>query len=515
MKVVSRKSLIIKIVLLTWMTAFIWINGSVQSLWIDELSSIGYIRSGISLKDMMYTYLFCDTNMPLYSIILYYVYRIVPYGEKFLLIPSILFCIVGIVVMSTLMKRISGERASLIVFGLGCASNAIIWQGAWEARCYGLTFMLSVIAFLYYVETVKNTNKKTLIGFSIVAFFFMTTHWFACVLLAVYGVIDLILILYKRKPWQAVLTYIPGLMFFVPWFIISFMSKQEEYNNFWGIIPEWKNLVWTILFWLSGKRILWYICLISGAIVCAKCFVSFIQKKKDITFENIIVVICVVAIGWVIGIIYIYSRYLNPEGSLYIDRYFIVIAPHIIILTAYGLNRIIDLFDGFSQSIHIQKEGLKRSLRCFGRILVGAIISICWIRCYQEEYIAIRKPFQQFREASEYLIEDGRIWDKNTLFVASNKYCGLDGFIEYYFIKPGYKEPVNIIDGKVNSLAESRFYPNYSQYSEAELLEYDTIIDFRIHMSFDEKFIAFLEKNYTNVQSVEGLGIGVWERKTE
>lgn len=514
MKAHIKKSLIIKIVLLMWMTVFIWMNGSVQSLWIDELSSIGYIRSGISLKDMMYTYLFCDTNMPLYSIILYYVYRIVPYGEKFLLIPSILFCIMGIVVMSNLMKRISGERVSLIVLCLGCASNTIIWQGAWEARCYALTFMLSVIAFLYYVETVKNANKKALIGFSIAAFFFMTTHWFACVLLAVYGAIDLILIFYKKKSWQAVLTYIPGLMFFVPWFIISFMSKQEEYNNFWGMIPEWKNMVWTILFWLSGRHVLWYVCLITGMIVCIKWVVSLIQKK-EIAFENIIAVVCVVSIGWVIGIIYIYSRYVNPEGSLYIDRYFIVIAPHIILLTAYGMDSVISLCNDISKSSYIKKDYLKRILPCLGNIAIGVIISICWIQCYREGYIAIRKPFQQFREASEYLIEDGKIWDKDTLFVASNKYCGLDGFIEYYFIKRGYEEPVNIIDGKVNSLAESKFYPNYSQYSEAELLEYDTIIDFRIHMSFDEEFVAFLEKNYTNVQIIEGLGIGIWERKTE
>ena len=86
-------------------------------------------------------------------------------------------------------------------------------------------------------------------------------------------------------------------------------------------------------------------------------------------------------------------------------------------------------------------------------------------------------------------------------------------FIEYYFIKRGYKQPENIIDGKVNSYAESRFYPNYAQYSEKELLKYETIIDFRIHMSFDDEFVDFLERNYTNTIYNDELGIKVWEKK--
>lgn len=514
MRVVARKNIIVKFLLFTWMAIFVWINGNVQSLWIDELSSIGYIRSGISLAEMINTYLFCDTNMPLYSIILYYVYRIVPYGEKFLLIPSIIFCVIGINVLSHLMKKIAGERAELITIILGTASNAIIWQGAWEVRCYSLTFMMSVIVFLCYVETIRTSDRKMFLYFTISAFFFMTTHWFAVVLLAGYGVIDLVLILYKKKSWKSILTYIPGLMFFVPWFVISFLSKQEEYSSFWGMIPEWKNMFWTILFWLSGRRVLWYVCLVTGAVVCLEFLIRTIRKKK-VSLENGIAVVCTVAIGWVIGIMYIYSRYFNPEGSLYIDRYFIVIAPHIILLTVFGLNNIIDLMDRISSNTKIMKQRVKKTLYWSGRILVGIMVGICWFCCYREEYIAIRKPFEQFREASNYLIEDKRIWDKDTLFVASNKYCGLDGFIEYYFIKRGYEEPANIIDGGVHSQAETRFYSNYLEYTEEELLVYDTIIGLRIHMRYDEKFNEFMENNYIKVQDSNENGIEVWERKTD
>ncbi len=92
----KRLYLYIEIILLLWFAIFTFLNGDVQSLWADELSSIGYIKNGLSLREMFETYLYLDTNLPLYSVILYFWYRIVPYGEQFLLIPSILFCMGGL-----------------------------------------------------------------------------------------------------------------------------------------------------------------------------------------------------------------------------------------------------------------------------------------------------------------------------------------------------------------------------------------------------------------------------------
>lgn len=503
----------IGIILVLWMAIFTFLNGDVQSLWVDELSSIGYIRNGISFKDMLYTYLYCDTNLPLYSIVLYFFYRVIPYGEQYLLIPSIIFCVGGIWIFYQCVMKMLGERAGFIALCLCCGSNALIWQGAWEVRCYSLTFFMAVITFGCFVKKIQIPNKINLMMYSIVVLLFVGTHWFACLVLAFYGLIDLVLIVSKKISWKNIFVYIPALLFFLPWATVSFMSKQEEISNFWGIIPEWKNVLWTILFWLSGRRGLWYICLLTGFICCFKWILNISTKKKRTDFRSILGTWCTATVIWVLGVVFVYSRILNPDGSLYIERYFVVIVPQVIFLTAMGLDGFVLWVDRVVEKDYIKERNIGKIVTLSGRIIVATMIMFSWVLCYKEEYIAIRKPFEKFREAAEYMISDEKIWNEDTLFVASNRYCVLDGFIEYYFEKRGYETPCNIIDGGVHSLSESRFYPNYKQYSEEEILKYNHIICLRIHMHYDEEFGKFLEKNYIQLQDAEENGTEIWSKK--
>lgn len=200
--------------LLIWFTLFTFAEGNLQSLWIDELSSIGYVRTGVSLWEMFETYLFVDTNLPLYSAFLYVWHRVVPYGEQFLLIPSILFCVGGICFLAAAARRIGGERAEFFTVCLGCGCGALIWQGAWEVRCYGLIFLLSAATLFAYVSKTLSESRKTLFLYGLTVAVFLWTHWFACILLAFYGLADFILMMRKKCSWKTLLCYLTGLSFF-------------------------------------------------------------------------------------------------------------------------------------------------------------------------------------------------------------------------------------------------------------------------------------------------------------
>lgn len=137
----------------------------------------------------------------------------------------------------------------------------------------------------------------------------------------------------------------------------------------------------------------------------------------------------------VIGVVFLYSRYINPQGSLYVERYFMVIAPQILMITAWGIEDFITVTDRFTSWNILKSSWLKRAMPAAvrGVILIGLCVYL--VLCYKESYIAIRKPRQEFRQAADYLIQAGEMWNDNTALVGSNRYCMLGGFVDYYFVK--------------------------------------------------------------------------------
>ena len=93
------------------------------------------------------------------------------------------------------------------------------------------------------------------------------------------------------------------------------------------------------------------------------------------------------------------------------------------------------------------------------RIGVISLLLVSFAVSYRDAYRSIRKPMEPYREAADYLANEGGIWEENALFVGSNEFCALDGFIEYYFEKRGYDAPAHIVDSMVHSEQETRFTP--------------------------------------------------------
>lgn len=504
MKNLEKKYWIPGVLLLLWMAVFAFANGNCQSFWADEMASVGFIRDGLSIPQVLNTYLYRENNLPLYPMILYVIYRIMPYGEKYLLIPSILFCLAGIVLMAVSACRLRGKRAGLIALCLGTSSGVLLWQAAWEIRCYAMAFFLSALVFDAFVAKFQKPGKKQMILYSVAVALCFWTHWFACILLFFYGVTDLFLVILRKISWKQLLCYVPGCLLFFPWLFVSFYYKSWGLESYWSNAPQWKDPVWTVLFYVNGNRILWYLCLLTGAALVVWALRS--MKSEDSTQKTAVLLsaFCVVIVGWVIGTVFVFSRFIRPESGLYVQRYFTVVQPQILLIATFGLDGILEFTDRY---LHKWK-GVGPAVR----VAVFLLLAAAFVTCYRDSYKAIRKPMEPYREAADYLIQDGGIWEENALFMGSNEFCMLDGFVHYYLEKRGYETPPHIADSMVHSEQETRFYPNYAQLSEEELLSYDKIYCLRIHMDVDEEMKRFLEEYYVQILAKEENGVEIWEK---
>ena len=520
----------LSILLLVWMAVFAFVNGSCQSFWADELASIGYIRSGINLVEMFQAYLHVDTNLPLYSLVLYGIYRIVPYGEKFLLIPSILFCVLGIAALAYAAKKVKGSTAGFLAVCIGTASSTLLWQGAWEIRCYAMVFCLSSFTLLAYVNKSLNNIKKNVILYGVALFLLLWSHWFALLLTASYGLADLFFMLRKKLSWKNIFPYLIAGGSLCPWFVIVYLNQQHNIADYWTVAPTWRNTVWTVLFLLSGRRVLWYVCLLScAALIVYPAYKLFIRNVKplqrsilgskkrtwDITKEEILCVQCVLSLVWVIGITFLYSYFINPQGSMYVERYFMVIMPHVFFVTVCGICRIIEIGRYVIKKLAKQDSFGSRILRGGFTAIIAVWMVIELVLCYRDSYISIRKPMEDYRGAAEFLIKDKGIWKKTSLFIGNNRYCVFDGFVDYYFTKRGLDEPYHAVDGMVNLPEENRFYPNYKTRGKKWILQHDKIYSLKIHMDMGNELKQFVKKYYTLDRSNEKNGIEIWKRKKE
>ena len=79
------------------MSSITIINYKSHSFMYDELYTLSFVSKKISFADMMKIFMTDEvTNPPLYNIFLYYWYRIVPASEIWLLIPNLVFFLIGI-----------------------------------------------------------------------------------------------------------------------------------------------------------------------------------------------------------------------------------------------------------------------------------------------------------------------------------------------------------------------------------------------------------------------------------
>ncbi len=395
----SKKKNIYKltsVIILCIMFLIMCLYASKESFWGDELDwTIKFLEKS-NIKEMLSDLLDKGYNLPLYYLIMFPIYHIVPYGELWLLFPNFIAVIAGIYIINKIGKKISGnEDLGFISLCIAATSYILIYYGAFELRPYALLFCFSSLALYSFICKLQEPNNiKNNILYTLSLILLAYTHWFGCLIIVFYFFVDAFFWLRKKVSISFIFNYFILGIVFLPWFILLMKTHSTDFTQYWGEIPTIKSF-FVVMAFLVSRNLIYALSFLVSLII----LVIAIIKKDMNKFKNIFILIG--SITWILLSTFIYSKYINPNGSLWVERYFFVILPHVFIISAISLSEILHIKD------YINEEKISKKLLSIMKIAIPLIIFIMFLvivaiayKNYRKIHLETATSLQPFREIS-------------------------------------------------------------------------------------------------------------------
>lgn len=437
------------------------------SLWFDELFSIRFITRHQPFMNIFHIFTSYEVyNLPLYSIFLFFSYRIFAYTKFSLLIPGMIFSIIGIIFLLKLIHSFFGKKVVILIAILITCSSFFITNVFWEIRCYGLLFMLSSIFTYSYIKRLQKENIRGVIILGVIGILLSFTHWFGGILILLYFLTDVYLFFRKRIKIKCFLSYFMIAIFFIPWIILIILNRIADISTFWLDIPKLLSIITSTsyLFGFGNNYDIVFENLYFSIFFLLAIILIFIFDKKKLSNKlNISYHMVLIFLG-LLFVIYFYSAYINTKAPLFNCRYLIAILPHGYFILA---------------SLFYKIFNCKKYLNYI--LIIIIIIPFIYL------LLTNAKSFVNwdinYDKLADFLIHDNDISNSNCIVVNNTNFIN-SGFIEFYF--------------------ENRNIPIPNQYvnyiEQDKLLNYDIVYYIYnqnwYYNNIDYDIQNFLENNY-------------------
>lgn len=510
----SELSKVLIVVILFALFILLCKYANTQSFWFDELDwTIEYLAKSSNIINLIKSLIKSGFNMPLFYLILFPIYKIAPYGELWLLIPNFIAVIIGIYILNKIGNKLGNQFGKYLGFASICmaaTSYTLIEQCAIEFRPYALLFGLSDYTLYRFICKEQEPQKQTntiLYTLSIICLSF--THWFGCLIVAFYFLFDLYLWLRKKNKIAFIIPYISLGIIFLPYFIILMLYHTSDFSNYWANIPTLKHLLYDVFFFLSSNNYISLLLFILGFTFLLYCLIN--NKVRNIDTNFIFIIIG--SVIWTLGAIFIYSRFINPNGSLWVPRYFTVLLPHIFIITAIPIAKLLESLDT------IYKKDSKITIKIILIILI-LILIICLVAClnFKKLHDFRNSIVNPYREVSNFVSNTPNLYEESSVLITSRGKT----YITYYFEKKGVKLPNNILEAHYYCGSPQDYLTKCVSEGKSvdsihvdiqDLLRYDKLYLFQVIDDFKEYLLDFIDKNYDQYIINPELGLTLCIKK--
>lgn len=313
-----------------------------QSLWLDE--SIQALALMGRLGPIL-TYALADFQPPLYHGLLWLWTRLAGFSELSLRFPSLLAGLGTVYFLAQLGHYLGGKKLGVIT-GLLAATNPLLIYYSQEGRTYSLTAFLVTAAIYYFVTSLKNPTKKSLLLYGVFSTLFLWTSYLAWFL-------HLIVFLYTltQKRWVLLKIQLISALTLIFWLPSLYQSLQVGLSTV-SNSPEWGRVVGGIsvkalaLTWVKaviGRISIdppWVYGLVVSSLFLLHLRVLAVIKKPPAPILVWLGSIPVLALVSLLLPVYSYTRLL-------------FVVPAYLLLLALGLNRLSKLWTSLLVSLQL------------------------------------------------------------------------------------------------------------------------------------------------------------------
>ena len=415
---------------------------------LDEVSQIGFIAKKNSWGKIIYYYLSSEvTNLPLWPLLAAAWYRIVPYGEGWMRLLTVIFTTASIVFLIKAGKSFGGEGTGLLTAVFSCISPIIMQKCGLTFRVHAFWLFFTSLVLWLYIERNRRQENRTkdyvLMGLAMAGLAY--SHYFGCLTIVYFFILDILPFIRKKLDKRFVISYLIGGGSLVPWFILMLIKRTMNLEEFWPKVPTFASIPKALRYITGNDEPVFILLLVAMIYTLLVLLRDFRNKTDELEKDYYAAGFALMSVIFVFAD-YIYSAHINTHSGIFVTRYFLSCVPAATITVADLLNRMLGL-------LHKKTELSGPVL--YGTVMLFILFYIGAPNYYYDVKDEVSAPFDNtYGNVRDIITADGRLYDDKTVIAINANRANADGFEEYYLEYAGSGRDVNVMSNEDTDIAE-------------------------------------------------------------
>lgn len=309
---------------------------TLQSMWIDEVMALYFTRG--TFTETLRTIVQPEHNGPLFYLLLFWWRHLVGDSDFAVRYLSVLFSVLTMPLLYQLARRLLTERTAALALWLAAFSPFMLWF-AQEAKMYALHMGAATASTLALLKAFRQGRWWHWVSYAALASFTLYSHLFGGFLVLAQGVMSGFLGWTRWRRWLAygltmsllTLAHTPLLRF--AWNVIRFYEPQDIWRHFVPLKDIARDLMGQYFYRLSYLEVTPWLLLPPALFLAWGLLALFRPRRRDAWILPLQALLPVL-------IFYLISY----RAPVYSAKYLSAIAPAVLILVAWGAERLARLW---------------------------------------------------------------------------------------------------------------------------------------------------------------------------